>query len=144
MVKKLIAEGGYASQSALLEALALRGFRTTQATLSRDMSALGIVRRLSAEGHYEYALPEKNVHLAPQSAEQQSAGLRQLGVESVSLGGALFVVKTRAGFASAVALRIDEAGLPSILGTVAGDDTVIVVVRQGVDEAEAVSLLSSL
>jgi transcriptional regulator of arginine metabolism len=98
------------TQQEIAEGLARRGLRATQATVSRDIQELGLVR--SGAG-YRIA----------------AALVREL-VLSVELISPLAVIRTPPGTANLVARRIDEAGLPGIAGTVAGDDTIIAVLRQ--------------
>ena len=106
----LVNRGAVHTQQEIAEGLARRGLRATQATISRDIQELGLVR--SGAG-YRIA----------------AALVREL-VLSVELVSTLAVIKTPPGTANLVARRIDEAGLPGIAGTVAGDDTIIAVLRQ--------------
>jgi transcriptional regulator of arginine metabolism len=91
-------------------ALARRGMRTTQATISRDIQELGLVR--SGEGY------------------RSSVSLVRELVLSIELVEPVAVIRTPPGTANLVARRIDEAALPGIAGTVAGDDTIIAVLRK--------------
>ncbi len=106
----LVNRGAVHTQQEIAEGLARRGLRATQATISRDIQQLGLVR--SGAG-YRIA----------------AALVREL-VLSVELVSPVAVIKTPPGTANLVARRIDEAGLPGIAGTVAGDDTIIAVLRQ--------------
>jgi transcriptional regulator of arginine metabolism len=106
----LVNRGAVHTQQEIAEGLARRGLRATQATISRDIQELGLVR--SGAG-YRIA----------------AALVREL-VRSVELVSPVVVIKTPPGTANLVARRIDEAGLPGIAGTVAGDDTIIAVLRQ--------------
>jgi transcriptional regulator of arginine metabolism len=106
----LVNRGGVHTQQELAVALARRGFRTTQATISRDIQELGVVR--SVRGY-----------------RSSTALVREL-VLSVELIEPIAVIKTPPGTANLVARRIDEAALPGIAGTVAGDDTIIAVLRK--------------
>ncbi len=106
----LVNRGAVHTQQEIAEGLARRGLRATQATISRDIQELGLVR--SGAG-YRIA----------------AALVREL-VLSVELVSQVAVIKTPPGTANMVARRIDEAGLPGIAGTVAGDDTIIAVLRQ--------------
>ncbi|MDQ6877075.1 MAG: arginine repressor [Candidatus Dormibacteraeota bacterium] len=106
----LVSRGGVHTQQELAEALARRGLRATQATISRDIQELGLVR--SVRGY------------------RSSADLVKELVLSVELVTPMAVIKTPPGTANLVARRIDEAALPGIAGTVAGDDTIIAVLRR--------------
>jgi transcriptional regulator of arginine metabolism len=105
----LVNRGAVHTQQEIAEGLARRGLHATQATISRDIQELGLVR--SGAG-YRIA----------------AALVREL-VLSVELVSPLAVIKTPPGTANLVARRIDEAGLPGVAGTVAGDDTIIAVLR---------------
>ena len=106
----LVNRGGVHTQQELAEALARRGLRATQATISRDVQELGLVRSV---GGYR----------------SSTALVREL-VLSVELVEPVVVIKTPPGTANLVARRIDEAALPGVAGTVAGDDTIIAVLRR--------------
>src|SRR5690349_10221054 len=106
----LVNRGSVHTQQEIASALARRGVRATQATISRDIQELGLVR--SGSGYRSTA-----------------ALIREL-VLSVEVVEPMAVIKTPPGTANLVARRIDEAGLPGVAGTVAGDDTIIAVLRK--------------
>jgi transcriptional regulator of arginine metabolism len=106
----VVNRGAAHTQQDIAEALARKGVRATQATISRDIQELGLIR--SGKGY------------------RNSAALVRELVLSIELVENLAVVKTPPGTANLVARRIDESGLPGIAGTVAGDDTILVVLRQ--------------
>ena len=106
----LVNRGAVHTQQELAEALARRGLRATQATISRDIQELGLVR--SVRGY------------------RSSAALVRELVLSVELVEPVAVIRTPPGTANLVARRIDEAALPGVAGTVAGDDTIIAVLRK--------------
>ena len=116
-VARILRAGRVATQEELLAALARAGWKVTQATLSRDLAHLGARRVSRPEGNF-YELGDG----APDDAAAAVSGL----VASVATNGALVVVRTATGSAPAVARAIDLAGLPGVLGTLAGDDTVFV------------------
>jgi len=111
------------TQEALLEALAREGLRATQATLSRDLTRLGARRVSGPEGAY--------YEVDGAAGEDGHAALRGL-VVAVEANASLVVVRTAAGAASAVARALDDARLPEVLGTIAGDDTIFVAPAAGV------------
>ena len=108
-ILELVNRGSAHTQQDIAMALARRGVRATQATISRDIQELGLVR--SGSGY------------------RSSAGLVRELVLSVELVQPLAVIRTPTGTANLVARRIDEAAIPGIAGTVAGDDTIIAVLR---------------
>jgi transcriptional regulator of arginine metabolism len=117
-VAELIRARRIATQEELHAALRAEGFDATQATLSRDLAQLGARRVSDPSGGTRYEL----------SDEQRRDGLDALGrlVASVSCNGSLVVIRTHPGSAPAVARAVDLAGIPDILGTIAGDDTVFI------------------
>ncbi len=132
------------TQAELVDALRRRGLRVTQATVSRDVKRLGLVKIPDPRGGYRYA-PANRVAAAPLpgARAQLEAAFREY-VTGVDRGDALVVVRTRSGRANAVAAAIDEARIPEIVGTVAGDDTILVIVRRTVDRVRVVRQLQEL
>lgn len=126
LIRDIIKRRAVGSQDALGRALAERGVVTTQSTLSRDLRELGILRVPTGEG-YRY-VPSGGGALAAANGETERfcrvAAMEVLAVES---NEQLVVVRTLAGRAQGVAVTIDQLALPEIIGTVAGDDTVLVV-----------------
>ena len=116
------------TQQELKELLKARGIDVDQGTISRDIKELGIVKVSDDGAHYKYAPVEA---VAPATHQRPSAIVARL-VKKVDWSGNLLVVKTDLGEASPVSLAIDRLGWPEVLGTVAGDDTLLVVVREGV------------
>jgi transcriptional regulator of arginine metabolism len=109
-ILEMVNRGSAQTQQEIAAALARRGMRTTQATISRDIQELGLVR--SGKGY------------------RSSAELVRELVLSVELVQPVAVIRTPPGTANLVARRIDEAALAGVAGTVAGDDTIIVVLRK--------------
>jgi transcriptional regulator of arginine metabolism len=159
----ILARAAVRSQDELVELLAQRGIRATQATLSRDLEELGAVRLRGSGGALVYALPGEpggpgsrpgglpEGHLRaelPAGADREaSARLARVAAELLVVAEAsanLVVVRTPAGGAQLLASAIDHAGWPSILGTVAGDDTVLVIARDPARGAEVARLLLQL
>jgi len=118
------------SQTELAEKLALDGIQVTQATLSRDLEELRAVKVRGA-----YLIPEDGER-ALRPAEQATSKLIRLLRElltSVDHSGHLVVLRTPPGAAQFLASAIDRTGLPDIVGTIAGDDTILVVARESGD-----------
>ncbi len=116
-VARLLRSRRIGTQEALLEALAGQGLRATQATLSRDLARLGARRVSGSDGaFYEVDGPDPAAGLA---------ALKGL-VVAVESNASLVVIRTAAGAAPAVARAVDDARLPEVLGTIAGDDTIFV------------------
>lgn len=122
------------TQDELVAALAARGFVVSQGTVSRDIQRLMLVKVPSATGGHRYLPPGD---LAPGPPSSAATALREAGTVVVSLGegAALLVVRTLPGRANQVALAVDEARLDGVVGTVAGDDTVLVVLTDAAARA---------
>jgi transcriptional regulator of arginine metabolism len=127
-VLETVARHAVATQSELKVLLKGRGIEVDQATISRDIKELGLVKVSDDGVHYKYAPVEA---VAPPAAHRPPAILARL-VKKLDWSGNLLVVKTEIGEAAPVSLAIDRLGWPEVVGTVAGDDTVLVVVREGV------------
>ncbi|MDR2679661.1 MAG: arginine repressor [Tannerella sp.] len=112
------------SQDGLQKSLQDKGFDVTQATLSRDVKQLKIVKVHDREDRYVYMLPDM-------AAREQLRPATRTGTPSVEFSGNLAVVKTRPGYAMGIASEIDEHAPEEILGTIAGDDTILVIPREG-------------
>lgn len=117
------------SQQAILERLRRRGFDVTQPTVSRDLDELGLARVRDAQGRLRYALPEA---AAPAGGVERLRHLLDEFALSIEASGSLVVLKTPPGAANAVAQVLDQVGVEDVIGTVAGDDTILVVARDGV------------
>jgi transcriptional regulator of arginine metabolism len=116
-----------ANQEELTARLREKGFSVTQATLSRDLKALGVGKIPDNKGGYYYAVPGEQ--LSASQSEQYRKDFHR-GFLSVEFSRNLGVVRTIGGHAPAVALALDSMEFSEILGTVAGDDTVLVVIKE--------------
>lgn len=129
MLADLLRGGTLASQEEATERLRALGFGVTQATVSRDLEQLGAVK-VKRGGILSYALPEQIV-----GADWSTNRLERILGEwalSIEAAGQMIVIKTPPGSAHLVASAIDQARLPEIAGTVSGDDTLFLAVRDGV------------
>jgi transcriptional regulator of arginine metabolism len=112
------------SQALVLEHLRAQGFDATQATISRDLDDLGAVKVRGPAGRLVYALPEPGGHGADHDEIRRMLGGSLLAIIP---SGNLVVLRTPPGHAAALASTLDRAGIAGVAGTVAGDDTVLVV-----------------
>jgi len=124
-ILKVIRQERVASQEQLRELLRAEGFDVTQATLSRDIRELGLAKVAAADGGAHYA-PPLEAGGAPRPHLEQLLPAMLVALDGV---GPLVVVKTSAGGAQALGLALDRAGWPEIIGTIAGDDAVLVITR---------------
>ena len=123
----VIAKQAVSTQAEIKDLLRERGIEADQATLSRDIRELGLVKASDDGSHYRYAPVES---VAPPVHMKASAILSRL-VRKIDCSGNLFVVKTDPVEASPIALALDRVSWADVLGTVAGDDTLLVVVKEG-------------
>ncbi|HYG66553.1 MAG TPA: arginine repressor [Anaeromyxobacteraceae bacterium] len=123
-VARLLRARRIGTQEELLAALEAEGYQATQATLSRDLARLGARRAARPEGGTFYELPDG-------AGAEAELRIRTL-VTSIGTNASIAVVRTLPGSAPAVARAIDLAGLPEVLGTIAGDDTIFVAPAEDV------------
>jgi transcriptional regulator of arginine metabolism len=130
------------SQGQLVQLLSEAGVEATQATVSRDLEEIGAVKVRAAGGESVYAVPElPKDRVAPEDHLRRVLGDWVVEVES---SANLVVVRTPPGSAHVVASALDRAGLPEIVGTVAGDDTIIVVAPEEVGGSKLARRLGDL
>ena len=122
-IVELISENEIDTQEKLAELLKKSGFEVTQATVSRDIKELQLVKALTASGQYKYTLPEQNTR----QTTGRFAKIFKDTIQSVAYSGNLIVVRTLSGCANAACEAIDSLEFPHILGTIAGDNTVLIV-----------------
>lgn len=127
------------SQEQLIRALAQQGIESTQATLSRDLRDLRAEKKVLPDGSFKYVVP-----VNPQ-VEKRVLGvdseIARLSIRSIDFCGQFAVVKTKPGYANAVAYDIDDRGTALILGTIAGDDTILIIPRESVTRDELYDFL---
>lgn len=143
-IKLLISSQEIGSQKELLEALEAEGFIVTQATLSRDLKQLKVAKAASMNGRYVYVLPNETMYRRVQKPLPAREMMLTPGFLSIQFSGNIGVIKTRPGYASSIAYNIDNSNIPEMLGTIAGDDTIMIVVKEGVQEFEIIDLLHEL
>lgn len=125
-----------ANQDELLEKLRVAGFDITQATLSRDLKQMKVVKAPDGEGGHAYVLPTDSLYERIYKAQAAYEKQMHSGYLSLQFSGNIAVLKTRPGYASGIAYEIDEHKMPSVLATVAGDDTILLVLKEGADRSE--------
>ena len=136
-IKMVVSAQDISSQEELLRELKKVGFKLTQATLSRDLKQLKVAKATNASGKYVYVLPASDTHLT-------ASAVHQAGALSVKFSGNLAVVHTLPGHASHIAYDIDNKRFEEILGTLAGDDTIILVLAEGVSSELALRRLAEV
>ena len=125
-ILRLVQEQRLSTQEEVAAALRAQGLDAVQATISRDIAQLGLVKVRNGDGRLIYALPGA---ADLRRRDQLAAALRAWALE-LTPTGQLLVIQTPRGFAAALADAIDDARLPDVAGTVAGDNTVFVAARE--------------
>ena len=142
LIVRLLAEHAVASQQQLVDLLAASGVTATRATVSRDLDSLGAVKVRMPGGSTAYGIPEHPVDRIV--TEDHLRRVMGDWVADIGSSGNLAVVRTPPGSAHVVASALDRAGLPEVLGTVAGDDSLIVVATDGTPGSELADRLRDL
>ena len=138
-IRKIVSLNSLESQEELLVALKEEGFVSTQTTLSRDLKQLRISKVRVRSGLSVYALPREGQFEPVPTLEEINQTKWRL-----NFSGNLMVVHTPPGHASMVAYDVDNLNYPNFLGTIAGDDTVLVVLTEDVDREEAGQVIRDL
>ena len=143
-LRMIISSQELGSQEELLNALQKEGFKLTQATLSRDLKQLKVAKAATMNGNYVYVLPNVTMYKRVSTPHQIREMMQVPGFLSINFSGNMGVIKTRPGYASSIAYNIDNSEIPQIIGTIAGDDTIFIVIKQGVNEEEVITALSEV
>ncbi len=135
-IKSVIRKHKVDNQETLLRHLESEGYQVTQATLSRDLKLLKVGKQADGHDGYFYSLPNDEIR-----REQEDISIEDFkrGYVSLDFTAGLAVIKTLTGHAGSVALAIDNLAFACVLGTVAGDDTVMVAIREGCGRNEFVA-----
>jgi len=143
-LRLIISSQQLGSQDELLNALQKEGFKLTQATLSRDLKQLKVAKAASMSGNYVYVLPNETMYKRISTPNSIREMMKVPGFVSINFSGNLGVIKTRPGYASSIAWNIDNSDIPEIIGTIAGDDTIFIVIKEGVKPQEVTEALSDV
>ncbi len=132
-ILSLIENESIGTQEALLERLLEEGFSVTQATISRDIKALRLIKTPTGDGEYKYVYVQKD----SEDYTQKYYSILSHSVVSVNYAGNMAVVKCYTGMAQAACTAVDNINMDKIVGTLAGDDTIFVLCK---DESAAAEL----
>lgn len=138
-IKQIILSGKISSQDELLHIMKDQGYDLTQATLSRDLKILKVAKVSDPTLGYVYVIPEG----ANNDNHRENSRINFLadGFRDLQFSGNLAVIKTMPGYASSLAAVIDNAEPFEIIGTIAGDDTILLIMREGVTHSDLVNSL---
>lgn len=138
-IKQAILSGRISSQDELLHIMKDQGFELTQATLSRDLKILKVAKVSDQALGYVYVIPEG----ANTENQRENSRINFLadGFRDLQFSGNLAVMRTMPGYASSLASVIDNSEPYEIIGTIAGDDTILIIMREGVTHSDLINSL---
>ena len=143
-LRLIISSQQLGSQEELLNALQKEGFKLTHATLSRDLKQLKVAKAATMGGNYVYVLPNETMYKRVSTPTNIREMMQVPGFISINFSGNMGVIKTRPGYASAIAWSIDRSDIPQIIGTIAGDDTIFIVIKEGYSHETIIDALNEV
>lgn len=135
IIRKIIRSEQISSQEELIARLSENGVEITQSTLSRDLKFMNVAKVPHKNKGYVYVLPNSTHHEVNVSANISD------NITGLTFSGNLGVLKTKSGYASAISVPIDNLDCPSILGTIAGDNTVLIILKEDAKRKEVMDTL---
>ncbi len=139
-VRRLIGRKKISSQEELLKLLVAEGFQMTQATLSRDLRSLKVSKMPDEDNSYIYVLLEQEIRTSPEIR----SGFPLNGFLSMQFAQGMGLIRTLPGFASGIASAIDTMNIREIAGTIAGDDTILLIPKDGSKKDVIITRLSGI
>lgn len=140
-ILEIIEDAAIETQEQLLQALRARGYQSTQATISRDIKELHLVKEQTRDGTYRYAA---SLHRTAVNLTERLRTIFREAVTSFDLAQNLVVIKTMPGLAPAACSTLDGMHIPGMVGTLAGDDTAILIMRTNEEAREFCSEIQQM
>lgn len=144
VIRDIVQNQSIGSQEELLTQLQTRGFEVTQATLSRDLKQMQVAKIATREGGYVYVMPDVAATIKGGIAPHFIQPHSMQGIVSIECSSVLIVVRTKPGYASSIAYDIDMSEMKEVMGTIAGDDTILVIPRGGYTTTQVAEALCSV
>lgn len=144
IIKMLVSSMELSTQEELMKQLDIAGYPASQATLVRDLKQLRIVKGINTQGRLVYLMPGEQRFRTISDTHVTVESLNRIGITEVRFSGNMGVIHTPPGHAGHVAYDIDNAGIEEILGTIAGDDTVLLVLAENADRTSVLDKLSTI
>ena len=144
LIKKIISEEVISSQDNLQIRLLEKGCDVTQATLSRDLKSLHVMKVSDTTNGYIYRLAGSDMGNQQDNSDVSRLDFLADGVVGIEFSANLGVIKTLPGYANSVAIMIDKVNPYEILGTVAGDDTILIILRDGIGRSDVIRVLKRI
>lgn len=142
VIKMLVSNMELSTQEELMKQLDIAGYPASQATLVRDLKQLRITKGMNAQGRLVYLMPGEQRFRTVSDTHVTVENLNRIGITEVRFSGNLGVIHTPPGHAGHVAYDIDNSGIPEIIGTIAGDDTVLLILEENAERATILDKLS--
>ena len=143
IILNLIDKYDIGTQEDLCRMLLEAGYDVTQATVSRDIRELKLIKIVAEDGSQKYVRTTNETAVHERKPDKNDLLMREV-VKSVDYANNLVVIKASAGMGSAVGATIDESGLPDVLGTIAGDDTLLCVMRTTENAEELTKIIKKM
>ncbi len=137
-IRKIIRSEMVSSQEKLIKRLRECGVEITQSTLSRDLKFMNVAKVPHKTRGYVYVLPNSAQHEINVSANISD------NITGLSFSGNLGILKTKSGYASAISVPIDNLDCPAILGTIAGDNTILLILREDARRSQVIEALQKI
>ena len=137
-IRKIIRSEMVSSQEELIKRLRECGVEITQSTLSRDLKFMNVAKVPHKTRGYVYVLPNSAQHEINVSANSSD------NITGLSFSGNLGILKTKSGYASAISVPIDNLDCPAILGTIAGDNTILLILREDARRSQVIEALQKI
>ena len=143
LIKEIISKNEVSTQCQLRQLLLENGVEVTQATLSRDFKTIGVVKAVK-NGKSFYRIPEASINISDVNLNEKYFNVFKQSVISVISAGCLLVIKCYTGMAQGVCAALDSMNISSIVGTIAGDDTIFAACQTQDDAMKTADDLSQL
>ncbi|MEG1509442.1 MAG: arginine repressor [Clostridia bacterium] len=139
-IKQIITEYDVDKQEDIVDYLNEAGFQVTQATVSRDIKELGLIKLLTEDKKYKYAIPD----MTEERLSSRFINVFKESVISIESANNIIVIKTIVGSANSACAMLDKLNMKEVLGAVAGDDTIIIVVKSNHEVNNVINKLKSI
>ena len=143
-ISQILTDEKIDSQEKILRLLISQGHSLTQATLSRDFKEMKVAKTPDTSGGYVYKLPVLNLPQQKPERQGMTSSFTRSGIINIEFAGQFAVIKTPAGYAHGIAQDIDANKIPGVMGTIAGNDTILVLLREGSNKENLITSLKLL
>lgn len=141
VIREIVENKNIETQIQLTEELIKHGFQVTQATISRDIKELGLIKVAAGDNLFKYSFPS---HVLAGNAHERAKRMLKENVLKYNSSGNMVVIRTLPGIAQGMASCIDNLGWSELVGSVAGDDTIFLLVKEGVSCGQVIERLQAL